>query len=172
MKRQPIIEPFDFPEEVQNSIIAAIQAQKAKMPFLVNLGKEGRKGLLKVETGKATKQKGVHKILVENPTVNKSENLSVTNMGKGLGNYDSLFSIHKAVQQFADTIYDTLLANGHELAHQGNDGQKQITRAANDNAEYEHLLAELKNIKPPAKPTQKQLDKMAAKQGLIKPPTL
>ena len=172
MKRQPIIEPFDFPEEVQNSIIAAIQAQKAKMPFLVNLGKEERKGLLKVETGKVTKQKGVHKILVENPTVNKSETLSVTNMGKGLENYDSLFFVYKVVQQLADNINDTLLANGHELVHQGNDGQKQITRAANDNTEHEHLLAELKNIKPPAKPTQKQLDKMAAKQGLIKPPTI
>ena len=172
MERQPIIEPFNFSTEAQNSVIAGINAERAKMPFLVVLGKDGRKGLLRVEKGKATKQKGVYKILKENSMVNKSETLSIDRFSNQLNDLDGLYAVEKQLTQFLDAVKDTILAKSHEVAHQSLLGQEQIRRAANDKAEHEYLLAELKNIKPKKEPTQVQLDKMAAKKGLVKPPTL
>ena len=172
MERQPIIEPFDFPIEVQNDIIAAIIAQEAKMPFLVSLTEDERKTLLKAEKGKATKPRGVHRILMDNPEVNKSDTLFLDRFGKQIDNYDALFTILKRSQQFVDLVTDTLLAKGHELVHQSNEGQKQIRRAADDKTKYQPLLKELKNIKPAAKPTASQVEKLAPKQGFVKSPTL
>ena len=171
MDRKPIIEPFAFSEEAQTEVIAALDAQMAKMPFLIALGTDGRKGLLRVEKGKATKQKGVYKILKENPKVNKSDTLSITRFGGQLDNLDGLFAIQKSIQKFAVLVADTILAKGHEVAHQSLEGQEQIRRAAKDKAENEHLLTEMKNIKPAAKPTTNQVEKLAEKKGYIKPPT-
>ena len=170
MERKSIIQPFAFTEEQQKIVLSKIDEAQAAMNFLISLGKDGRVGLLKVEEGKLTKPRGIHKILTENATVNKSDSLSIDAFGKKIDNYDGVYAVKKRVLQFLEYLSDTSLGIGNEIGYDAIDGQKQITRAAKDKTEHEGLLVELKNLKPAAKPTAKQLEKKAEKLGYIKMP--
>ena len=172
MEKQPVLEAFDLTEAILNAVLGHYDAIEKLCPFLKALDEDTRKAYLKVEEEKITRPLAVYTTLMERPELNKSDTLKLPAFGAQITCYQRTYSILKRTDQVRSLFSDTVLGIGHRLTLDSNEGQKQIKRAAEDDAATnEKLYKEVLKAKKQAAPmTEAELARWAARNGYVKAP--
>ena len=170
MKKKPVIEPFKLTPETISAVMGHFDAILGLCPFLTSLVDDDRKVLLKVEEEKISRPIAVYETLVETPTLNKSETLILSDYAAHISRYQNVYSFLKKADSVRLLFSDTVLCIGHELALTTFEGQKQIKRAAEDDADtYSKTYKEVLNVKKESTEiTPAQMEKLALKFGYVK----